>query len=125
MSTHGSIAKAERLRKLARPSSYCSGDPRCLWNVARSGPCPKHEGDALVPTERLEAIIDASSMADAYTRGGRRPSQRAFRARLAYGSPPIIPGSDVRPSEGLKPVMFREPGGEWYPLLTVVAGGAS
>lgn len=32
-------AKMSRLEKEKSPERYC---PRCLWNVARSGPCPTH-----------------------------------------------------------------------------------
>jgi len=32
-------AMSTRLAKERRPQDFC---PKCLWNVVRSGPCPKH-----------------------------------------------------------------------------------
>jgi hypothetical protein len=34
-------AQWSRLNKEQHPERWCS-DSKCLWNVARSGPCPKH-----------------------------------------------------------------------------------
>lgn len=39
--TRGQVAASVRRNKSRRPGDYCA-DARCLWNVARSGPCPKH-----------------------------------------------------------------------------------
>lgn len=36
-------AAAARRNKEATPERYCPNE-RCLWNTARSGPCPKHQG---------------------------------------------------------------------------------
>lgn len=42
------VAKSVRLKKEARPQDFCA-DKKCLFNVARSGPCPRHPVTAEKP----------------------------------------------------------------------------
>jgi hypothetical protein len=51
------VAKSCRLAKEKNPENWC---PRCLWNVRRSGPCPRHMDATPSPVERdpdLEALL--------------------------------------------------------------------
>jgi hypothetical protein len=54
------VAKSCRLAKEKNPENWC---PRCLWNVRRSGPCPRHADAPRSTAERdpsLEALLIAS-----------------------------------------------------------------
>jgi len=63
------------------------------------------------------------SVADCWTRSGRRTNQRAFRERLAYGSAVdiVIHEAPLRHV----PVQIRRPGGESHPHLALHEGGVS
>lgn len=42
MVSHGSVAKAVRLRKEKHPEQYCAVK-ECLWRIKGTVLCPKHE----------------------------------------------------------------------------------
>jgi hypothetical protein len=53
-------AQSARLEREKHPDRYCT---KCLWNVRRSGPCPRHMDAPRSPVERdlnLEALLIAS-----------------------------------------------------------------
>jgi hypothetical protein len=55
-------AESARRMKAEKPENWCSS-PKCLWNVRRSGPCPRHMDATPAPAQRdlnLEAQLIAS-----------------------------------------------------------------
>lgn len=86
MSTHGSVAGRVRRRKELKPADYCP-DPRCLWNVKSSGPCPHHQPvqHALMLNDRERQILEALKPFE----GDRKRIARILRAAM------IIHGLDI------------------------------
>lgn len=80
------VAKSVRLKKEARPQDYCA-DKKCLWSVARSGPCPRHPGKPLSPnaggsvTKRIAARIVEMSIDPVY-----RPAMVSYTMMSAVTS---------------------------------------
>jgi hypothetical protein len=98
------------LDKGIHPERYCP-EKRCLWRTG-GGYCPRHE-IPLVAFERIEEIA-AYGMSEARTKTGRRPAQKAFRARLGYSL--VTPGQLATPWLH-EPVMLKQPDDEKWEVL--------
>jgi hypothetical protein len=108
MTTHGSVAKRVRLHKALHPNLYC---PDCLWRTG-GGYCPRHD-TPLVAFERIEEIA-SYGMSSARTASGRRPAQKAFRARLGFSL--VTPGPLAVPWLH-EPVKVKQPDDEKWEVL--------
>ena len=61
MPTTKQVAASVRRNKDSYPDNYC---PQCLWNVNRSGPCPRHQQEA-----RQQFVLSGAHLID----GGDHP----------------------------------------------------
>jgi len=99
MATHGAVAKAVRLHRERRPERYCSfNHPPCLYRTDDEF-CEKHRPPDQIEVVKLEEYTDV--FGDAYTATGRRPNQKALRAKLSKPYPALV--------DHLTPPVHEEP----------------